>query len=168
MGCRARPTGHLRASPIAYAADPASTGTASSPVPTIPSAKIVSASEPAIGRNASAACAEVAMSVTPLTFSVAAVVIMIASAIRLGDAHAGQRVELDAVEGRLPLLGRALQDFSARDRAYVLSFLAGLPEEQVGADRRPEYCDDGCEDVLAPRHFRNNEAGQGLAPGHLH
>src|SRR3954454_19961617 len=85
MGWRARPTGHLRASPIAYAAEPASTGTARSPVPTMPSAKMVSASAPAIGRTASAAWAEVSTSVTPLTFSVAAVVIIIASAITLGQ-----------------------------------------------------------------------------------
>ena len=49
----------------------------------IPIVKINEASSPAIGFKASAACAEVAMLVTPLAFNVAAVVIMIETAIRL-------------------------------------------------------------------------------------
>lgn len=49
----------------------------------IPIVKINEANSPAIGFKASAACAEVVMLVTPLAFNVAAVVIMIETAIRL-------------------------------------------------------------------------------------
>ena len=47
----------------------------------MPSAKMVKAKRPAIGRSASAACDEVWMSVTPCAFSVAAVVSMMNSAM---------------------------------------------------------------------------------------
>ena len=79
----ARPTRHLNASPSAYAALPASTGTASKPVPMIPSAKITKANCPAIGLRASAACDEVSISLTPWALSVAAVVSMMKSAMML-------------------------------------------------------------------------------------
>jgi hypothetical protein len=53
------------------------------PVPMIPNAKTVKAKRPAIGRNASAAWEDVWMSVTPWALSVAAVVIMMKSAMIL-------------------------------------------------------------------------------------
>ena len=61
----------------AYAAEPASTGTARRPVRIIPIVKINEANSPATGFSDCAACAEVSIVVTPLAFSVAAVVIII-------------------------------------------------------------------------------------------
>ena len=52
----------------------------------MPAAKMAKAKAPAIGRSASAACAEVWMSVTPWAFSVAAVVMMMNSATRFESA----------------------------------------------------------------------------------
>ena len=62
----ARKTGRPpAASPTPYAAEPANTGTANRPVPTMPSVKTVKAKEPAMGFRASAAWLEVSMSVMP-------------------------------------------------------------------------------------------------------
>jgi hypothetical protein len=78
IGSRSRPVRQRWVSPKAYAADPASTGTDRSPVPTIPSVKMVKASGPATGFSASAAWAEVSMLVIPAACSAAAVVMMMA------------------------------------------------------------------------------------------
>ena len=60
--------------PTAYAAEPANTGTASNPVPTIPRLKRRKANCPASGRRDSAASAAEPMSVLPLACKVSAVV----------------------------------------------------------------------------------------------
>ena len=52
----------------------------------MPSAKMNSAKCPAIGLSASAACADVSISVLPLAFSVAAAVMMIEIAIKFEKA----------------------------------------------------------------------------------
>ena len=53
------------------------------PVPMMPAANSTKVNTPATGRSASAACDEVWISVMPCAFSVAAVVMMMKSAIRL-------------------------------------------------------------------------------------
>ena len=52
-------------------------------MPMIPAANTANANSPAIGRSASAACAEVWMLVSPCAFKVAAVVMMMNRLIRL-------------------------------------------------------------------------------------
>src|SRR5712671_1443418 len=61
----------------------ASTGTASSPIPMMPAANRAKVKTPAIGRSASAAWAEVWISVIPCACNVAAVVMMMNRLIRL-------------------------------------------------------------------------------------
>jgi len=74
-----RPSGCPTASVIAYAVEPASTGTARSPVPTIPNVNSNDANEPANGLSAAAASAAVFTVVIPALPSVAADATMIAN-----------------------------------------------------------------------------------------
>ena len=65
------------------------------------------------------------------------------SAMMLEKLHADNRVELHA--GHLPrrLLRRLYQRLGLRILFLVFDFLAGLPEEEVWADRSAEHGDDG-------------------------
>jgi hypothetical protein len=84
-GCRAKPIGRPRASPIAYATDPARIGTVSNPAPMIPIAKIVKAKPPVKGRKASPASAEVWILVMPWACKVAAAIQTMNKATRLDE-----------------------------------------------------------------------------------
>ena len=108
----------------------------------MPSAKTVKAKRPAIGRSASAAWAEVWMSVTPCACSVAAVVSMMNSAMMF-EAPMPTRVSsrMRAI-WRGACVGRLDQRLGLGIFFLVLHLLAGLPEEQVGADRGAEHGDD--------------------------
>ena len=68
---------------------------------------------------------------------------MIASAMRFENAMPSKRVDADPAillrDGSRRILERAL----ACDDRDLLGFLRALPEEQIGADRRPEDRDDG-------------------------
>ena len=75
-----------KAPAIAYAADPASTGTASRPVPMMPRLNSRKAKSPAMGRKALAASAEVRMSSMPCAWSVTADVSMMKKATRFENA----------------------------------------------------------------------------------
>ncbi len=104
----------------------------------MPSAKTTKANGPAIGRSASAAWAEVWMSVTPWACRVAAVVDDDEQGDEVGEAHADVGVDADAAELGRRLLGRALQRLGVGALLDLLDLLLGLPEEQVGADRGAE------------------------------
>ena len=74
------------ASASAYAVEPASTGTASIPVPMMPSAKSRLAKRPATGASALAACAAVCTVVTPATCKVDADDTMMANMTKTAEA----------------------------------------------------------------------------------
>ena len=79
------PSGRPTASVIAYAVEPASTGTARSPVPTIPNVNSNDANEPANGLSAAAASAAVFTVVIPALPSVAADATMIANMTKTAE-----------------------------------------------------------------------------------
>ena len=90
------------------------------------------------------------MSVTPCACSVAAVVSMMNSAIRL------EKPMPTSVSSRMRaicarrLLRRLVQRLGLRLFLLVLDFFVGLPEEEIGADRGAEHRDDDGEIVARP------------------
>ena len=102
--------GHCIASATAYAADPARTGIASKPVPMMPAANSVNAKSPAIGRSASAACADDVMFWTPAVCRLTAAVSLHTAGIENITSSA------QAAEALRPIAG---------DFAFIL-FAAGI------------------------------------------
>src|SRR5690242_4273803 len=113
----------------------------------MPAANMAKVSSPAIGRSASAACAAVSMVVTPCSWRAAAVVTMMKKADQIGRHHADPGIRGDMPEMCLGAIAEAVGAYLLlMAEARLLSFLRGLPEEQIGADRRPEHRHDGEKD----------------------
>lgn len=72
------------------------------------------------------------------TSSVAAVVRMMANAMKFDTPIPIKVSEFDPLHGIGPLVRRPLQNLAHRNNAYVFRFLGRLPEKKVGADRRPK------------------------------
>ena len=66
------------------------------------------------------------------------------------------------------LLRRRDQGLGARLFVLVLGLLGSLPEEQIGADRRPEDGDDRNDIVLLPGKARHQGVNDDLTPRHIH
>ena len=104
----------------------------------MPSAKMNSANAPAIGLSASAACDEDWMSVMPVACSVAAVVMMIAIAIRLENAMpTSVSIRMRRISS-LPIGGILLQRLLVGIDALLFGLLRRLPDEQIRRDGRAE------------------------------
>src|SRR6266852_7659874 len=112
------------------------------PVAMMPAANSAKVNTPAIGRSASAACEDVWISVTPLACSVAAVAKMMNRAMRFEmPIPTAVSVRMRTSSGPASR-GRDAQRLDVASM-QLLHFLPGLPEEQVGADRRAEDGDQG-------------------------
>ena len=111
----------------------------------IPSAKTVNAKRPAIGRIASAACAEISIVVVPWLWSVAAAVMTINNATTLETPMPKIGVDPHAVQFGRSLLGGDLERTGGWLLSLGLDLLASLPEKQVRADRRAQDRNDGGE-----------------------
>ena len=128
---------------------------------------MTSANLPAIGRKASAACAEVWMSVLPEACERSGSGKDNRQRDQVGECHADDGVGTNAIE----FLSRAIvpvdQRLLARIDPLLFGLLRGLPEEQIGRDRGAEDRDDGGEVIRAPGQFRDQHAGQCLAPRNM-
>ena len=84
----------------------------------------------------------------------------------IGRRHADDRVQPDARELPRRLGGRFEKRLGRRVLPLVLDLLRGLPEEQVGADRRAEHGHEHGE--IAPRPFdmRHDKVERDRPPGH--
>ena len=116
-----------------------------------------------MGRRLRAACAEVSTLVTLFAWSVAAAVIMIASAIKL-EMPMPTKVSDRSGAGLRALFGSAFQNLAVRHSPDILRFLRCLPEEKVWADCGAEHRDHGGQVILIPMNRREDKAGQSLAP----
>ena len=132
----------------------------------MPAANRAKASSPAIGRKASAACAAVSILVTPCAPSVAAVVTMMKKAMRFEASHAYPGIDRDMPEGVLPRIG-AHAISGAEAQTGFLGLLRGLPEEQVGADRRAEDGDDHQQEIAVERDRGEQRRAQHFPPRHM-
>src|ERR1700704_4392879 len=121
----------------------------------MPSANTRNAKSPAIGRNASAACVEVSIVVTPFACRVAAVVKMMASAITFENPMP-TRVSA-RMRGFGRLVGRPDQRPLETVDPLVLGLLRGLPEKQVGRYGCPEDRQQGREELVTPNDARDEE-----------
>ena len=126
---------------------------ASRPVPTMPSPNRTKANSPATGWSASAACAE-ALDIGHRrpSCSVAAVVTMIAIAMRLENAmptRVSARMRSNALRACVARLHQRL--CAAGWSSQLFRLLRGLPEEQVGRNRGAEDGDQGGEEVGCSR-----------------
>jgi hypothetical protein len=152
---------------IAYAAEPASTGTASRPVPMMPMLNSANAKSPAIGRSASAAWAEDSICVMPCAPSVAAVVSMMNMATRLEKpmpVTVSMLMRLQLVAG---LFGGVLEWLRVGIGAQVFHFLRGLPEEQIRADGGAENRHHGGDVIRAPADRGQHCRAHNLQPRQL-
>src|SRR6476661_6719600 len=101
----------------------------------IPAANSTNANSPAIGRNASAACAEVSMLVMPCACSVAAVAKTIASdTSELNAMPIIVSMRIRASSG--PACFGDTQSGLVLVTVFLLDFLPCLPEEQIRANCR--------------------------------
>src|SRR4029078_11778192 len=142
------PARQAAASAIAYAADPASTGTPRIPVPTRPIVNSAAAAGPATGLSADAASAAVSTSVTPAACSVAAAVRMMKYMIAfekniptLTSRVAARSPRWIARAGPPKLaLARALcpPDDPLPPIGSLFGVLCRLPEKEIRRDRRAE------------------------------
>ena len=119
---------------------------------------------PAIGRSASAAWAEVWMSVMPCAFKVAAVADDDEQADHVRVAHPDIGIEAHPRDLRRRLLRRLEQRVRGGIDPLVLGLLRGLPEEAVGRDRRAQHRDHGDDVVRAQREIRHEGAIERPAP----
>ena len=121
---------------------------------------------PAAGRRASAAWADVRISVMPLGMQGRRRGDHDRQADECRDRHPDIGVEADALDGARGLFGRADEGLALRLDALVLGLLARLPEEQEGADRGAEDGDDG-GDVIPVEGQRGDHPGGHIAPRHV-
>ena len=111
----------------------------------MPSAKIANANSPAIGRSASAACAEVWMLVMPCMLSVTAVATHDAQRDDVGEQSCRRTVSCLMRDRCSAAYSGCVRSSRAIGPALVvLDLLRGLPEEQVRADRGAEHGDHHC------------------------
>jgi hypothetical protein len=128
----------------------------------IPRAKISSANAPATGFRASAACEDDSMFVLPELCRVAAVVMMIAMAIRFEN----------AIPTRVSIRMR-LTSFFSFPGCFFSGFLSGSirwssADEKIGRDRRPENSDQRRQKRGIPLDFGDQEARERFAQRHFH
>ncbi len=163
--CRSRPLFHSNVSATAYAADPASTGTASIPVPMMPrlnSRNVGVAGErpQRLGRlRPRSGCRAM-----PAACSVAAALTMMKSAIRFEKPMPMYVSILIRRRCRRAVSGACVSGAAAGSGIDLLDFLRRLPEEEIGADRRAEQRDDDGQRFAGQREPRPDDAGERLAP----
>ena len=87
---------------------------------------------------------------------------------QIGETHAKERVELDALQRARPLLGGGQQVRAEGEEADVLGLFGGLPEEEIGADGGAQHRHDGGEVILVEDEAGQHQIHRQPAPVHVH
>src|SRR5579862_1497811 len=83
----------------------------------------------------------------------------------IGESHPKVSIDTNALKLRLGLVGCSLERLGSGALLYFLNFFFGLPEKEIGADRRAQDSDDDCEVAGTEREIGNNKMIANRRPG---